>query len=315
MEQIREVSIVVPVYKNEETLDELNHRIFSVLSENFESKSNFEIIYVVDGSPDNSFQVLQSLQLSSKKLSLQVRIIELSANYGQTAAIIAGIEHSDALAQIVISADLQDPPEAITGLIKAWQEGFDIVISTRASRDDTWFEMFTSRVAHTIFRFSQPEMPIHGFDFFLLSREAAKNLINLRGKSRFLQGDVLSLGFKRKLVSHERVHRKHGKSSYNFRSRLKLFIDSLFENSKFPMTAIFALGTLISVMGIILASLSIVSYLLGAAPFSGFVAIFSSILFLGGIQIFLIGLVGQFVFRSFEIARGRPLYIVRQILQ
>jgi dolichol-phosphate mannosyltransferase len=213
----------------------------------------------------------------------------------------------------VISADLQDPPEEIAKLIESWEEGFEIVISTRESREDSLMNVFTSKVAHKVLRFSKPEIPKNGFDFFLITRNASNHLISIRGRNRFLQGDILSLGFRRKIISHKRLARTQGKTAYTFKSRFRLFVDSLFENTRFPITLIFGLGTSISILGFILASLSIVNYFVGTAPFSGFVAIFSSILFLGGIQIFLIGLIGQFIFRSFEIARARPLYIVKKL--
>ena len=308
------ISVVVPVFKNVDTLSELNSRIFDELNRSFPSTSNFEVIYVVDGSPDNSLDLLSAEQAKFQKNSMKITIIELSQNYGQTAAIIAGIEHSDADACVVISADLQDPPEDIHNLIETWKTGYDIVISTRESRKDSVITVLTSKIAHAVFRLNQPSMPKNGFDFFLISAHAAKHLISIRGRNRFLQGDILSLGFRRKVISHERVERKTGVSSYTFRSRLKLFVDSLFENSRFPITMIFSLGTLISMLGFLLAALSVFNYFLGEAPFSGFVAIFSSILILGGLQIFLLGIMGQFIYRAFEISRGRPLYIVKRIL-
>jgi polyisoprenyl-phosphate glycosyltransferase len=313
MDSTLQLSIVVPVYNNAETLEELNKRVIQVLLKSFTDQSNFEIIYVVDGSPDKSLDVLLSLQSDAAKDFVRIKIIELSANYGQTAAIIAGLEFSKAMACVVISADLQDPPEAISRLIASWKNGSDIVISTRATRRDSWLNILTSKIAHAVFRVAQPEMPKNGFDFFLISSEAGKNLVKLQGRNRFLQGDILSLGFRRQIISHDRVERKQGKSSYNFSSRMKLFIDSLFENSRFPIQFIFTLGTVISAIGFIFATLSIISYLRGDAPFSGFVAIFSSVLFLGGIQIFLLGLIGQFIFRTFEISRRRPLYIIREV--
>ena len=309
------LSVIVPVYKNADTLKELIVRVFAQLSREFDNPGDYEIVFVVDGSPDASLSILLDERASLKNTLQKIQVIELSKNYGQTAAIIAGIEYSNAQASVVISADLQDPPESIGGLINGWNEGFEIVISTRESRKDGRFIGLTSRFAHAVFRFSQPNMPRNGFDFFLISKEAGKHLIQIRGRNRFLQGDILSLGFRQKIISHDRVARKIGRSSYNFKSRLKLFIDSLFENTRFPITLIFGVGTTISILGIAIALLAVINYFVGSTPFSGFAAIFSSILFLGGLQIFLIGLIGQFIYRTFEISRGRPLYIVKNIYQ
>ena len=309
-----EVSIVVPVYLNWETLPELNSRLFEALERSNLGPKNYEIIYVIDGSPDKSIEVLETLKAEHHKNPRRIRIIELSKNFGQTAALMAGFSNSEAKAMIAISADLQDPPEVILELITNWQEGNDIVVSTRESRVDSPFVVITSKIAHRIFRISNPSMPENGFDLFLISSTAARQLVNIRGRSRFLQGDIMSLGFERKIISHKRIKRKFGKSSYTFRSRFRLFLDSIFENTRFPITLIFSFGTLIGLLGIGLSLLSVLNYFYGSAPFSGFVAIFSSILILGGLQIFLLGLIGQFIFRTFEIARKRPLYIIKKII-
>jgi polyisoprenyl-phosphate glycosyltransferase len=308
------VSVIVPVYKNADTLNELSERLFAELSKKYSNPESYELIFVIDGSPDDSLSILLVKHEEFLSRSLKIRIIELSQNFGQTAAIIAGIECSDAHACIVISADLQDPPEEIANLIASWEEGFEIVISTRESRKDSFTNVFTSKIAHKVLRFSQPEIPKNGFDFFLITKNARNHLVSIRGRNRFLQGDILSLGFRQKVISHNRLARTKGQTAYTFKSRFKLFVDSLFENTRFPITLIFGLGTSVSILGFVLATLSIVNYFIGFAPFNGFVAIFSSILFLGGIQIFLIGLIGQFIFRTFEIARGRPLYIIREII-
>jgi dolichol-phosphate mannosyltransferase len=308
------LSVVVPVYNNADTLRELTYRIFAILSTEFIRPDNYEVIFVVDGSPDDSLSILINELKECKGRSERIQIIELSRNYGQTAAIVAGIEHSKAKACVVISADLQDPPEEIRNLLSYWNDGYEIVISTRKSRDDGRVIALTSKLAHTLFRIAQPDMPRNGFDFFLISREVAKHLIEIRGRNRFLQGDILSLGFRRKIIAHDRGVRKVGHSAYTFKSRFKLFVDSIFENTRFPITMIFVMGTTVSMLGFLITLLSVINYFVGSTPFNGFAAIFSSILFLGGIQIFLIGLVGQFIFRSFEIVRGRPLYVIRKIL-
>lgn len=310
----RDVSIVVPVYLNSETLVELNSRLLEALAKSNPDPEKYEVIYVVDGSPDNSIEILETLKKEAHINERNIRIIELSKNFGQTAALMAGFSNSEAKAIVAISADLQDPPEVVLDLIAAWQKGYDIVISTRESRIDSRLTILTSKIAHRIFRISEPDMPKNGFDLFLISRTAARQLVNIRGKSRFLQGDIMSLGFKRKIISHKRIQRKFGKSSYTFRTRCRLFLDSVFENTKFPITLIFSFGTIIGLLGIGLAVLSVLNYFSGGAPFSGFVAIFSSILILGGLQVFLLGVIGQFIYRSFEISRERPLYIIKRIL-
>lgn len=310
--QETDYSLIVPVFNNEGTLKQLWEKL-DIEFERIRLNLNLvgEVIFIVDGSPDQSLQLLRKLKLVNARDD--IRILEFSRNFGQTAAILAGLSNSVGKVNIVMSADLQDPTELIEEMLKYWQTGNDLVICTRKTREDSWVTRLTSRIAHQTFKYFEPNMPIGGFDYFLISKQASNRLIEIAGRFRFLQGDVLSLGFKRAFIPYHRNMRIAGKSSYTFGMRLKLFVDSIFESARFPIRSTFAIGSVFFFSGLIVASSSLLNYINDASPFNGFTAIFCSILVLGGIQVFLLGIIGQFVYRNFDLGRNKHLYILKEI--
>ena len=304
-------SLVIPVYKNFSTLLELHSNLESIF-ENLHEENDIsgEVIYVVDGSPDESIHLLQERRKSS---SIDLTIVELSRNFGQTPAILAGLEGIRGKAAIVMSADLQDPPELIQEMLRMWIEGHEIVICHRTSRDDSIARSITSSIAYKVFHWLEPQMPRGGFDFFLASEEVINKLLELKGRYRFLQSDLLSLGYSVGFIPYHRRERSSGNSSYTFLMRMKIFSDSLFESGRFPIKTTFGLGLGIMSIGLLLSLLSIVNYFFGDRPFNGFTALYCSILILGGIQILTLSVIGQFIYRNYDISRGRRTYIVRKI--
>ncbi len=304
-------SLVVPVYKNFSTLLELHSNLESIFKNLYqENHISGEVIYVVDGSPDDSIVLLQEMQNNS---SIDLTIVELSRNFGQTPAILAGLEEIRGNAAIVMSADLQDPPKLIQEMLRMWIEGHEIVICHRTSRDDSISRSITSSIAYKIFHWLEPQMPRGGFDFFLASGEVIEKLIELKGRYRFLQSDLLSLGYSVCFIPYHRSERRSGESSYSFLMRMKIFSDSLFESGRFPIKTTFGLGLGIMSLGLFLSLLSIFNYFFGDRPFDGFTAIYCSILILGGIQILTLSVIGQFIYRNYDISRGRRSFIVRKI--
>jgi glycosyltransferase involved in cell wall biosynthesis len=307
----KDFSLVIPVYKNFSTLGELHsslERLFKILDQ--QNKISGEVVYVVDGSPDASISLLQDLQ---KKSSIDSTIIELSKNFGQTPAILAGLEEIKGKSAIVMSADLQDPLELIQEMLRMWIQGDEIVICHRTSRDDSISRSITSSIAYKVFHWLEPQMPRGGFDFFLASGEVVEKLIEIRGRYRFLQSDLLSLGYNVSFIPYHRSERLSGKSSYTFIMRMKIFSDSLFESGRFPIKTTFGLGLGIMSLGLFLSLLSISNYFFGNRPLNGFTAIYCSVLILGGIQILTLSVIGQFIYRNYDISRGRRSFIVKKI--
>jgi dolichol-phosphate mannosyltransferase len=311
MSKMNRVSLVMPIFKNEENLAKLKIVVTQALR-NFEAIGvEMEPIFVIDGSPDNSLEILVNLKQCGELPSTSI-ILQLSRNFGQIYALLAGIARAGGDAIICYSADMQDPDSLFLPMFSEYQNGNEVVICRRDEREDHWFRSLTSKIAYGFLRRSYPTIPKGGFDFFLIGDKAKSALLSISGGRRFLQGDLLSLGFKTKQIGYKRVERIHGVSAYTFRTRLELFSDAFFDISALPVKVATRLGFLIAMLGFCTATYFVFSYFLGRIPFNGFTAIMTSVLVLGGIQLTLIGLIGEYVHRSHEILRHRPIYLVEK---
>ncbi len=306
------VSIVIPVYKSQDSLEDLSlmlleqERIFAA------SGAILEVIFVVDGSPDDSLKILLEKK-NSRLLPNDSRIIELSRNFGQVSAIIAGLEISRGDCSICYSADMQDPPELFLEMYKIFIEKTEIVLAIRASRRDSFFRNFTSKIGYSILRNRVPAIPKGGFDFFLLGDTARKSLLIRSGSKRFIQGDILNLGFNPRFIEYNRAARDKGKSAYTFAKRLEVFADAFYDSSDLPIKVTTRLGFGIATSGFLSAGYLLVGYFQGESPFNGFTALITSILILGGIQLMVLGVIGEYIYRIYDIARNRPKHIVKNI--
>lgn len=309
----KSVSVVIPVFKNEGSILKLIEELQLVALNLKKLNWKLKLCFVIDGSPDNSEFLLLSERKRLRK-EKEWRVVRLSRNYGQIPAILAGLQLTDEDHPVVVmSADLQDPPKLILELIHEYTKGNDLVILNRVSRDDGFFAKLTSRIAYSILRIENTSVPVGGFDFFLISGRAKSHLLKLQGRFRFFQGDVVKLGFPTSFLSYHREPRLEGASSYTFGKRLQIFIDAFIDSSYIPIKLGIRMGLLISFAGVVLSILSLLNYFRGESPFSGFTAIFCSILLIGGLQLILIGLIGEYLYRTYDSSRGRPLYIVEEI--
>jgi len=302
------VSIVIAVYKNEKSIEPLFRRIES-MSGKLDSHINLEVIFVIDGSPDRS--LIEAKKLITASNQIEIKVYELSRNFGQLGAILAGLNKARGDAVINISADLQDPPELIEKMINSWQCGNEIVICARADREDSFFQRITSFIGYFFLSKGPHRVPKGGFDYFLISLAPLKHLLAMKGRFRFFQGDILGLGFPTALISYTREKRKYGKSSYTFSKRFQVFVDSLIDISYFPIKLITRAGILVSILGFILALVTALRFFQGHAPFNGFTALLCAILIFGGIQIISIGLMGEYLFRVYDMLRERPVFIIK----
>jgi dolichol-phosphate mannosyltransferase len=304
------ISIVVAVYKNEQSIGPFLARLEqSILasSDAFE----FEILIVDDGTPDRTIEEVDKYIRSGT--TLKIKKIALSRNFGQTAAILAGMSVSTGSATLNISADLQDPPELLSEMLNEYLAGNKVVICARQDRRDGLLQKITSFVAYFFLGRGPHEIPKGGFDYFLLDRQVVKHLLVLKGRFRFIQGDILSMGFSPAIIHYVREKRHYGKSSYTFAKRFQVFVDSIIDISYFPIKFITRLGFLGAIGGFFFALLSVINYLHGGAPFNGFTAIFCTLLVFGGLQIMAIGLVGEYIFRIYDLSRSRETYIIKDI--
>ena len=306
------VSLVIPIFKNEANLKDLCTTLVEQEKKFRKINHSLEPVLVIDGSPDNCLKILLSAK-SKGLLPINSRIVELSKNYGQVSAILAGLEVSSGNCCICYSADQQDPPELILELFKHYLKKHEIVIAVRSSRDDGLFQRVTSKIGYWFLRIKSPEIPKGGFDFFLVGNIAKRFILERTGSRRFLQADILNLGFSPVFIEYKRSKRTLGKSAYNFRKRLNIFIDAIFDSTDLFIKLATRLGFFIACSGLFSSIFLFIQYFRGYSPYDGFTAIISSILVLGGSQLMMLGIIGEYTYRIYDITRNRPTYIVKNI--
>ena len=302
----RLLSICIPVYKNAESLEILVKQIQHVTSE-FSSELNIEIVFVDDGSTDNSWEILLKLR---EKYPNEISIYKLSRNFGQLSAMLATFQFAKGDALISMSADLQDPTELIKQMIEAWDAGSDVVIGFRESRNDGRLFKISSKLAYAYARKSTPGLPSGGFDYFLMSRRVADSLISLRGRFRFIQGDLLWMGFRVSYLPYTRQIRAHGKSGYTWSKRLRNFIDLVIDSSYGPIQMMSRIGIFAALVGIAYLFTVVYSWSRGGTPFTGWAPIMVTLLILNGIVMTMLGIIGEYLWRIHDEIRQRPLFVL-----
>jgi glycosyltransferase involved in cell wall biosynthesis len=300
------VSVVVPVYFNSATLPELAERLEAVAERL--RPHELELVAVDDGSADDSFAVLQ--QLAAREP--WIRALRLSRNFGSNAAILAGLTYARGDAVVVLTADLQDPPELIPELVAAWEEGSEVVLAARRTRDDPWLSGLLSSIFNRLFRrFVFRDFPRGGFDFLLVSRRVASTLVELGERNSYIFGQVMWIGYSRRVVEYDRGPRGEGRSRWTLGKKAKYFVDAFTAFSYLPIRAASLLGFLLALAGFGYAAVVVVLRLTGAisgAP--GFTTLTVLILLAAGIQLIVLGLLGEYLWRVLEESRRRPAFLV-----
>jgi glycosyltransferase involved in cell wall biosynthesis len=300
------LSVVIPVYKNEPSLPELLAQLAGI---DAATGGDLEAVFVVDGSPDGSFALLQ------EKLPLcrfNTQLLALSRTFGSFAAITAGLAAARGDLFAVMAADLQDPPELILEFRQRLLSGrCDVVVGTRAGRSDP----LPSRLASALFWWTyrtlvQPEVPRGGVDLFGCNRAFREQLLALRERNSTLVGLVFWLGFRREAVPYVRRPRPHGRSAWSFRRRVRYLLDSGFAFSDLPVRLMTLAGLTGMVLAVVLATIVLVAKLRGDIPVPGYTATVLVVMFFGGLNSLGIGVLGEYVWRTFENSKGRPGFVV-----
>jgi glycosyltransferase involved in cell wall biosynthesis len=299
------ISICFAVYQNQGSLVPLYERMVYELKTHF-SHHSYELLFVNDGSKDNSLQELLSL----REKDPHVTVISFSRNFGQMAAILAGWEKATGDCVINMAADLQDPPEQCTLMIKEWEKGNDIVISYRVSHVTSTSRRFTSKL---FYRLMLPDAPPGGFDFVLLGRTPLNALNSLKERHRFYQYDILWAGFTVKYIPYHKEERRAGKSQYNFIKRFANFYSGFLSVSFLPLRLMSATGILVAFIGFLYALTIVWAYFVNATPFEGWPPIMIVILVLGGLNMLMLGMLGEYIWRILDEVNGRPNYIIKDI--
>jgi glycosyltransferase involved in cell wall biosynthesis len=304
------VSIVVPVYFNEASIPELTSRFEELAGRN--PNVELEFIFVDDDSKDNSFNLLISYLHTSKH---KVKVLRLSKNFGAFTACLAGLEKSTGDCCALLAADLQDPPEILDKMISSWNEGNEVVIAARKSREDPLLSKLFSKIYYKIFRrFALKDMPEGGFDFVLMDRKIRDILCQIKEKNTSLMGLILWSGFKREIVYYNRKARKHGESKWTFAKKLKYLIDSFVSFSFFPIRVSTISGIVVSIAGFLYSIFLIYDKLVNNTLIQGVTALIVIVLLVGGLQLMILGIFGEYLWRILDETRKRPNFIIDEYI-
>lgn len=305
---MKKVTILIPCYNEENGLDMLYERLRDIISN--QKSYEFQILLINDGSLDNTLAKMKELHAKDSKVSY----LSLSRNFGKENAMLAGLDYAEGDAVILMDADLQDPPELIPQMLREWEKGYDDVYARRISRTgETWTKKTTAYWYYRILRkFADIDIPADVGDFRLLDRRAAVALSLLREKQRYTKGLFSWIGYNKKELLFERDPRAVGNSKMNFFKLLGLAIDGITSFSVAPLRLASILGVLISTVAFAYLLFVIVKTLLYGDPVAGYPSMVSIILFMGGIQLVVLGIIGEYVGRIFYEAKGRPDYLISE---
>lgn len=302
-----DISVIVPVYDEEQTLTEF----YACLSKVIDSQAEtFEIIFVNDGSKDQTETMLRQLRQRDQR----VKLIHFSRNFGHQMAITAGINLAKGRACIVIDGDLQDPPEVIPDMLQLWRSGFDVVYGMRKERHgENSFKILTASLFYKILsRLARIEIPQNVGDFRLLDRKVIDALKSIPERNRFVRGLVSWVGFKQTYLSYERNARHAGATKYPFWKMLKFAIDGITSFSDIPLKLATWMGLALSFLSVLLVLWVIWAKLFTDRTVLGWASIMIAILLIGSVQLFTVGILGEYIGRIFDEAKQRPLYLIRE---
>jgi dolichol-phosphate mannosyltransferase len=300
-------TIIAPVYNENECLDRLYLRVKEVMDTTGEP---WELVLVDDGSTDGSTEIIRKLAEKDK----QVRPVIFARNFGHQIAVTAGLDYSRGQAVVIIDADLQDPPEVILELIAKWREGYQVVYAVREEREgESWFKVTTAKLFYrTIYAITDVKIPLDSGDFRLLDRKVVEVMNSMRERHRFLRGMSSWVGYKQVGVPYKRAARFAGTTKYPLRKMMKLALNAITSFSYFPLELATYVGFLCAGVAIIAIPVVIVSRLIGMHAFIGQATTLIAVLFLGGVQLISLGILGEYIGRIYDEVKGRPLYIVSE---
>jgi len=300
-------SIIAPVYNEKDCLDILVSRISEVMDI---TKEPWELVIVDDGSQDGSTDIIRRLA----KQDCRVRPVIFARNFGHQVAVTAGMDYSRGKAVVIIDADLQDPPEVILEMIERWKEGYQVVYAVRTEREgETWFKRTTASVFYRLIaRITDVKIPLDTGDFRLMDRKVVDVMGKMRERHRFLRGMSSWVGFKQTGVHYKRAARFAGKTKYPLKKMLALALNAITSFSYFPLQLATYLGFITVGVSILAIPAAIIVRLITQHPMLGQAAIFIAVLFLGGVQLISLGILGEYVGRIYDEVKGRPLYIISE---
>lgn len=302
------VTILVPAYNEQEVLHLLYDRLEKLMNEN--TNYDFEVLLVNDGSKDKTFEIMQELREKDKRFCY----LNLSRNFGKETAMIAGLDYCKGDAVVIIDADLQDPPELIPEMIKYWEEGYDDVYAKRKFREgETWLKKFTSKMYYRVLQgFTRIEIQKDTGDFRLLDRRCVEALKSMRENQRYTKGLFSIIGYNKKEILYDRDPRAAGQTKWNYGKLIDLSIDGITSFTTSPLRWAALIGCGVSVIGFVYMLYIIIKTIVTGIDVPGYASLMVVILFLGGIQLIFLGIIGEYLGRTFNESKHRPLYFIER---
>ncbi|KMP96824.1 MULTISPECIES: glycosyltransferase family 2 protein [Bacillus] len=303
---MKTITILVPAYNEEEVLDQLYSRLTGVFQgiPNY----NFEILFVNDGSKDRTLDIIKEFRMNDKRISY----VDLSRNFGKETAMIAGLDHAIGDAVIIIDADLQDPPELIPEMIKYWEQGYDDIYAKRRSRSgESWAKKWTAGKFYSLLK-KTTRIPIqeNTGDFRLLDRRCVEALKKIRETQRYTKGMFSWIGYNKKEILFDRDPRAAGETKWNYFKLMDLAIEGITSFTTAPLRLASFMGFTVSFLAFIYMIWIIIKTLMYGESVSGYPSMMTAILFIGGVQLISIGIIGEYLGRIFNETKQRPLYFV-----
>jgi glycosyltransferase involved in cell wall biosynthesis len=309
MEITMRLSIIIPFLNEEENILPLHERLCAL--EECLPDIELEIVLVDDGSTDGSVEAIRCLPRTESSK----RLVRLSRNFGGEAALSAGVAHATGDVMFFLPADLQEPPELLIPMLDKWRAGYEIVWGMRESRDDSLMTRFFARLFYMLLRrYALPQMPLGGVNLCLVDRKVVASLGNLQERNSSLSCLLMWSGFQQCFIPYRREARQAGHSKWSLGRKIKIFIDSFVAFSFLPMRLISALGGLISLLGLLYAGVIIVDQLFFTGALPGWSSLMVTVLLCSGVQMLMLGILSEYLWRALEATRNRPFYIVRETL-
>lgn len=303
------LSVVVPMYNEEAGIEPFFKEIVPALDD---ITTNWEIVCVNDGSKDKTLELLEK----HHKKENRIKVIDLSRNFGKEAALTAGLEEATGEAVVPIDADLQDPPSLISEMVKKWREGYQVVLATRKKRSgDSLLKRATAKFFYKLIGMSSNvDIPANTGDFRLMDRQVVEAVKTLPEKTRFMKGLFAWVGFSTTTIYYDRPKRHSGSSAWSYRKLWRLALDGIFSFTTFPLHIWTYVGVVISSIAFVYVAFLVIRTLVFGVDVPGYASIMASVLFMGGIQLISLGIIGEYITRIYRETKQRPLYIVREKL-
>jgi dolichol-phosphate mannosyltransferase len=303
------ISVVVPMYFEEEVAQECYNRLKSVMLQN---DINYEFVFVNDGSTDRTMEILSEIAANDYR----TKIVNFARNFGHQIAVTAGIAAAKGDAIVIIDADLQDPPEVIPELIAKWEEGYEVVYAKRKQRKgETWFKLLTAKYFYKFLNYmSDIDIPKDTGDFRIIDRKVADVFNQMTERNRFIRGMMSWVGFRQTYVEYERDERFAGETKYPLKKMIKFASDGIIAFSTKPLRIVMSIGLLSVLISIAVLLYTITVKIIGKDIQTGWASIMVAVTFFSGIQLLGLGIVGQYIARIYDESKNRPIYIVKETI-